>query len=233
LDSLNRFFHEIRFDIYLAENHSNYARITADVGENLPSAAFIPTMEDFYQKSFYHYRLVPSLNIPTGMGFGKTHHTAGAIYNIFGSFTFQSLEQTPPDFGFNQRSKILNLCVHEFGHSFVNPAIDRLSPALVKSTEHLFLPIKDALSNQGYPTWNIALYEHFVRACEVIIALKLVNNGEAERILRNNATNNFIYLPAVVAQLETYDRNRHQLKSYDDFVARVIESLKSPDKTQN
>ena len=231
LDALNRFYTEIQFESFLAENQATYDRIQADVTKNLPPATFIPAMEHFYQKTFQHYRMVPSFNIPTGMGFGKTHRTAGAIYNVFGPFTFTSLDKNPPESGFNRRANILNLSVHEFGHSFVNPAIDRLPPDLLKSTEHLFVPIKDALSKQSYPSWIIALYEHFVRAGEVIIARKLDNHAEADRILRNNATNSFIYLPAIVAQLENYDRYRHQHKSYDDFVRRALESLKAENQS--
>lgn len=226
LEALNKFYQEIRFDSYLAENRNYYDKMLADVRKNLPPPAFAPAMENFYQKSFNHYCLVPSLNIPTSMGFGKMHKTAGVVYNTFGPFSFQSLDQNPPDVGFDYRDKVLNLSVHEFGHSFVNPSIDKLSPGLIKETEQLFIPLKEEMTRQGYPSWTICLYEHFVRAGEVIIARQLGNTGEADRILSENAKQDFIYLPAIVSALEAYNRNKYLYSSYDDIVPLVVQELK-------
>lgn len=72
---------------------------------------------------------------------------------------------------------------------------------------------------------NMSL-EHFVRAGEVMIARKLGNAKEAEKILQDNIKAKFIYLPTIVEELEKYDNNKSLYKSYDDFVPSVIEKLK-------
>ncbi|MGV3772519.1 MAG: DUF4932 domain-containing protein [Verrucomicrobiales bacterium] len=231
LDALNLFYHEIKFDAHLLKNESHYKLAKTAVANNLPPASFVAIMEDFYQKQFNQYCMIPSLNIPTSMGFGKMHHKAGVIYNIFGPFGFQNLDQNPADLGFDFPEKILHLSAHEFGHSFVNPAIDKLSPDLIKSSEHLFTPIKDAMTTQSYPTWNIALCEHFVRAGEIIIARKLGDEAGAARNLQKNLTNGFIYLPAIVSELEYYERDLHRQKNYDEFVPLVINKLIASGKT--
>src|SRR5690606_35716275 len=108
LEALNQFYIETGFEAYLEEKENQYQRVINDVAGNLPPASFVPVMEDLYQKEFNRYCLIPSLTIPTSMGFGKLHEKAGAIYNIFGPFSFQSPEQDPPDSGFNFPDKILH-----------------------------------------------------------------------------------------------------------------------------
>jgi len=41
------------------------------------------------------------------------------------------------------------------------------------------------MEHQGYNTWKVCLYEHFVRAGEVIVA-SLLNNTEGSQLLRAN-----------------------------------------------
>lgn len=226
LTMFNSFYKETHFENYLNENKNYYDQIKADVEKNLPSDQFLPTMENFYQKQFNAYYLIPSLNILTSMGFGKTNRNTKTIYNTFGPFSFQTFDTKNADLGFNFPKRIRGLSVHEFGHSFVNPAIDKVPKALLDSTEFLFTPIKSEMSKQAYPAWKICLYEHFVRAGEVIIARKLGNAKEAKKILQDNAKAKFIYLPTIVQELEKYDKNKSRYKSYDDFVPSVIEKLK-------
>jgi hypothetical protein len=223
----NDFYKEVHFDDYLKENKHIYELIKADVEKNLPGVSFLPTMENFYQKQFNSYCLVPSLNIPTSMGFGKTNKSTLTIYNVFGPFSFQSLDTGHLNTGFNYPAKIQGLSVHEFGHSFVNPAIDKVPTELINSTEYLYTPIKTEMSKLAYTSWTMCLYEHFVKAGEVIIARKLGNTKEAKKILEDNVKAKFIYLPAIVKELEEYDKNKSDYKSYDDVVPVTIERLKA------
>ena len=72
-----------------------------------------------------------------------------------------------------------------------------------------------------------AFYEHFVKAGEVIIARKLGNAKEAKKILEDNVKAKFIYLPAIVKELEEYDKNKSDYRLYDDAVPVTIERLKA------
>lgn len=153
----NRFYREVHFENYLNENKDYYKQIKADVEKNLPSDYFLPAMENFYQKQFNAYFLVPSLNILTSMGFGKTNRNTKTIYNTFGPFSFQTFDTKNTDLAFNFPEKIRGLSVHEFGHSFVNPAIDKVPKTLLDSTEFLFTPIKSDMSKLSYPAWKICL----------------------------------------------------------------------------
>ena len=225
LDAMNQFYREINFADYLKDNQKIHDRMKAEVSCNMPPAGFIWTMESFYGQRFNDYCLVPSLNIPTSMGFGKTHLATRTIYNVFGPFTFQSFDEANLDLGFNRMDKIQNLSVHEFGHSFVNPCIDRVPAELIKQTEPLYTPLAEAMKKQSYTSWNACLYEHFVRAGEVIIARKLGNNAGAERKLVEDLQKGFAYLPQIVRELESFDQRANRQETYQEKVGEIIQHL--------
>jgi hypothetical protein len=223
LRNLNSFYKEIGFADYLKRNDVYYEKILADVKKNLPPDGFIPEMEGFYRKAFNGYYLVPGLNIPTSMGFGKMNTKTQSIYNVFGPFSFQNFNDDNLQLGFDFPLRIEGLSVHEFGHSFVNPVIDQLPGELIVATQHLFTPIKEAMTKLAYPTWKICLYEHFVKAGEVILAEKLGRKKDAQEMLENGRNAGFIYLPEIVQRLKEYDKNVHI--SYYDSAVEVINKL--------
>jgi hypothetical protein len=226
LEALNQFCNAVNFDNYLAENADYYGEIKREVLKNIPPENFLPTLEYFYQKTFNDYILVPSMNISTSAGFGKNHNNLRTIYNTFGPFSFVSLDKNKMDLGFDYPEKIKGLSVHEFGHSFVNPAIDKLPKDLIESTEYLFKPIKEDMAKVSYPVWTQCLYEHFVRAGEVMIGKKIGIIKDVDKSLQQNIDTKFIYVPFIVKQLEEYDKNRNIYKNYDDFVLKVMQRLK-------
>ena len=168
LNALNSFSLSIDLDAYLTKYKPYYDLALASVVKNVPHGDFLPVMEQYYQKQFSEYNLVPSLSLFTAMGFGIMNQSTRKIYNAFGSFTFQSFDSDHPDMGFDDPVKIRALAAHEFGHSFANPAIDSLPSSLITATAYLYEPIKQEMKNQGYTAWFMSLYEHLVRAGEVI-----------------------------------------------------------------
>jgi len=183
-------------------------------------------MENFYNKHFSHYYLLPVLNIPTSQGYGSMNNNTQTIYNAFGPFSFQSFNPNHLDLGFDYPDRIRGLSIHEFGHSFVNPAISALPAALIQSTEYLYQPIKEAMSKKAYTDWQSCLYEHFVRAGEVLIARQLGDSVGAEKNLQRNVEARFIYLPFIVQQMEQYEKDLTDNKNYNAFVAIIMQRLK-------
>lgn len=224
LEGLNKFYTEIAFDQYLLESKRYYEAALDQVRNNLTDTDFLEAMENFYNRSFESYTLIPSLTIPKGMGFGlrytindKTH-----IFNIFGAFDMQNLGQV--DMGFANSERLRELSVHEFGHSFVNPVVDTIEEEQIAATEKLFLPIQSAMSDQNYITWKSCLYEHFVRAGEVVLAKKINQNERSEQLRSWYVEDRkFIYLPLIIEELEKYDRG--ETKTYLDAVNNSIERL--------
>ncbi|HVU55451.1 MAG TPA: DUF4932 domain-containing protein [Puia sp.] len=224
LAAFNAFYRAVHFDDYLRDNSHYYALARAEVTRNLPGNDFIPVMEKFYRQQFNTYCLAPSLTLPTSVGFGKTVKKTRTIYNVFAPFSFQRLDSVAPDLGFNYPDRIRMLTVHEFGHSFVNPAVDALPQELIRSTEYLYAPIKEEMVRHSYTSWTQCLYEHFVKAGEVIIAEKLGDTVRAGSLLSDFGKTGFIYVPAIVEVLRKYDKNASL--SYKAAVLAAMQKLK-------
>jgi hypothetical protein len=227
IDAFNRLYKEINFDAYLQQNSNKYDNALRQVKSVLPAGNFIPAMEGFYRKSFDQYILVPSLTIPSGMGFGVMHQTGEKmqIYNIFGAFDRQHfLDEAQLDMGFGNEKRNRELSIHEFGHSFVNPVIDQLPKELLAKTEYLYAPLQEAMTKQGYPTWKHCLDEHFVRAGEVLIASRLGHTTEAYALQKHYTEDRkFIYLPVILKELEVYSKK--QSMTYREAVEKAMQQL--------
>lgn len=225
LEELNAFYREVDFDTYLQNSTIYYENALSQVAANRPPAEFVPTMESFYGKSLDSYRLIPSLTLPAGMGFGTWHTSKGKthIFNVFGALVSQELEDMANlNTGFDDKRRVREISTHEFGHSFVNPVIDQVPATMIEATKSLFEPIKTDMTRQNYLTWKVCLYEHFVRAGEIIIAKKMKNDVDAQNLLRDFEHNRkFIYLPLVIEELE-----KNSTKSYPEAVNKTMRKLK-------
>lgn len=228
LKGLNAFAIEINFDQYLLNSEEYYKKVIQEVKMDLPDNDFIQAMESFYNKKFDHYLLVPSLTIPKGMGFGiKNSNEIGTqVFNVFGALDIQEFEdKSNLKMGFDNPTKLRELSVHEFGHSFVNPVIAKLPERLFTETKHLFDPLKSAMSDQGYNTWGACVYEHFVRAGEIIIADKIQSKKNNESLLEEYIEKRqFKYLPEIIIELKKYKKGEY--KSYYEMVEKTMERLK-------
>ncbi|RYZ94665.1 MAG: DUF4932 domain-containing protein, partial [Sphingobacteriaceae bacterium] len=206
-----------------------YSNVLKQVNSGLPSNEFIVLMEKFYQQHFDEYNLIPSLTIPPTMGFGVQYrlNNKTKIFNAFGSLGIQNyLGNAKPNMGFGNKDKLRELSTHEFGHSFVNHVIDSIDNELIAQTEKLFIPVKSGMVKQGYTTWRICLYEHFVRAGEIIIANNLGNKAGAEQLRFDYIIKRkFIYLPVIIKVLERY--NTEHNTSYPEAVKTAIQKLNS------
>lgn len=227
LNGLNAFSKEIDFDNYLTNSKKYYNKVIEEVQNGLPNTRFVKVMESFYKKKFDNYILIPSLTIPKGMGFAfwNTNSAEKKIFSVFGALDIQEFENSKNlKMGFLNQQKLRELTVHEFGHSFVNPTIDKLPANLLTRTEHLFIPIKSAMIEQDYINWKLCIDEHFVRAGEIIIADKVEGrSGANELLLEYQKNRQFKYLPEILIELRKYDKVKNQ--SYYETVKKIMKKL--------
>ncbi len=226
LNALNNIYKKMSFEEYYKEAAVYYQQALREVRAALPVAGSIAEMERFYGKRFAEYSVMPGLTIPSGMAFGlKIKKTEGtAVFNLFGPFAVQRIDgRDSISMGFNDPQHLLELSVHEFGHSFVNPIIDALPDSLIRSSQARFEQLREAMSNQGYTTWRSCVSEHFVRAGEVMIAKRMNRNKAAEDLLNNYIEKRkFIYLPVIIDAIESALAAG---KSYEEAVRITMQKL--------
>lgn len=227
IDAMNQLYQEVDFKHYLRTSANRYANALTQVRHGLPEQKLIPAMEAFYGRRFDQYVLAPSLTIPPGMGFGLQYTLAQKTrtFHVFGPFNPQQFDQEHTlNMGFDDPKHLLELSTHEFSHPFVNPVIDSLPEELINRTASLFEPIKQPMANQGYTRWKSCLYEHFVRAGEILIAQNLGHRKRAAQLKSHYIIDrHFIYLPTILQQLEIYHKQR--VYSYKQAVERAMQRL--------
>ena len=138
--------------------------------------------------------------------------------------------------GFANISRINELSIHEFGHSFVNPVIDQLPVGMIETSTNLYEPLRPSMEPQGYANWLSCVYEHFVRAGEVMIAQKMGSKADADRLLNSYIKErNFIYLPLILQELRKYDQNRNYpyLKAVESAIIRINKIAQKIKRTGN
>ncbi|WP_297071179.1 DUF4932 domain-containing protein, partial [Thermococcus sp.] len=117
--------------------------------------------------------------------------------------------------------------VHEFAHSFVNPAVDEYY-YLFQPYESLYDPVGEKLRMMAYPNLKIMLYETFVRAVEVYYLNVTGNQEEAKRKLGMYSVPFYFIKDAYTAYVNDYMKHRDVYRNYTDFMpelAKVVEEV--------
>ena len=223
---LDGFYDEVAFDDILAEREAYYRVALDQVRAGAPAAELIDAMEHFYQQDYQAYVLMPSPLLPAGMAFGpRDVGVEGTeLYNVFGPLAAQQVGGERLDAGFDSPTRLFELSVHEFGHSFVDHVVSALPEPLLTATEPLYGAIEADMRAQGYQSWEVALQEHFVRAGEVVLAQQTGRSARSTSLEEEyESERGFAYLPIVLAHLERYADGEYE--TYPDAVAAAARSL--------
>lgn len=214
------------------------AALTADlrnsryVNAGEGDAAWLQLVTDYYgagsEEDIQGFYLIPSPLSIGGNGFGPEVHRDGEleVYNVFAPF--RSVDAEEASCGFDRPEQLAKLAMHEFGHSFVNHALE---PPRHKGPITRFAALYAAeratgqMGQMGYEDW-ICVAEHIIRACEIRIALVAGQPKSAARLLQHNIEQHaFHYLPAIVEALDDYEQNRSRYPSLSAFVPTLMQTL--------
>jgi len=204
------FFNEIQKDCY--------SQILANIKYNFKDFLGLEYLENYYGEKNNSYNLI--LNINGGYGnFGINVSTKEGtdLYAIVATNT-----QTGGLPTYYPTISITDLLLHEFGHGFVNPKIDKYEKELSKN-ENLLEPIAESMQQQAYWHWQVTVNEHIVRAIvtrisEQIYGKQLVDNTYYKLMIAQR----FIYADAIIEKLKVYENNRSLYKNFNDFVPELI-----------
>lgn len=127
---------------------------------------------------------------------------------------------------FGPADRIASLVAHEFAHLFVNPLAETHAEE-VAALASLHEPIADAMARQAYPSWEIALNEHVVRAVVARLALGRDGPDAAEAELARQEERGFRYVRALAARLAEYEDARDRYPTLADFYPALLAELSS------
>ncbi|MBT4977238.1 MAG: DUF4932 domain-containing protein [Gemmatimonadetes bacterium] len=229
LDLIDDFYIQAEFDDFYRAHQPLYDGIIREVEAGLPDAAWLQLVTDYYgagsDEDIQGFYLIPSPLSIGGNGFGPEVHRDGEleVYNVFAPF--RSVDAEEASCGFDRPEQLAKLAMHEFGHSFVNHALE---PPRHKGPITRFAALyaaERATGQMGYEDW-ICVAEHIIRACEIRIALVAGQPESAARLLQHNIEQHaFHYLPAIVEALDDYEQNRSRYPSLSAFVPTLMQTL--------
>jgi hypothetical protein len=205
------FYRMSGFAGFFEKNSGLYQAYVNNVYDNLPKTDPVKLHEDFHANyGFTNFYVVPSpLNLPTGGNYGWRIGTD--IFNFMG-------------YGFSDPWAVKFLILHEFGHSFCNPVVEKYIEDIY-AYEGLMKGVAEEMEAMAYRGWNTVMRELLVRSVHARLLLKMDGKEAAERYLLGDTAQKFVFIRDFYDLLGVYEKNRSTYPTLYEFYPRLIESL--------
>jgi len=166
------------------------------------------------------------LNGNISLGFdAKRAGQPDVLYAVMGTWLFDE-DKLPV---YDQR--VTAILVHEFCHSFVDPAVVMQAANFEASGAALQPALAQHLPKMRQYYWRTLIEESLVRAA--VARYLLASNGPeaAREELTQQASNGFVWIGGLYAILEEYEQSRDQFPTFELFLPRVNDFFTSlPEK---
>jgi hypothetical protein len=134
-----------------------------------------------------HEQIVQVLYLPPGRDDGLPHPDRATIYTL----------------------------IHEFGHSYVNPALEAHPDLVIPAVTPLFEKYQAVMANQKYTDARTVANESVVRALVVLYARDRGAKGSEPRRVAAELRSAFFWTPQVAAAIDAIRAQKHPLSSED------------------
>ncbi|NML39859.1 DUF4932 domain-containing protein [Chitinophaga sp. G-6-1-13] len=232
-DSLRSFYQQADVGRFLQENRHFYTGALREAAQYIRPQIF-PYMEQYYGEHFHRYALylMPSMPINWGednyRAFGPTFQwPEGRISAMVMSInTMMPVKPSLKDyttFGFGNATTVHFLTVHEMGHSFVNPHVEKIEDQVSRDTA-LFTPaLQQALEPSYIGSWKTCVIEHLVRLGEIRVAVAMHDEAEAARLRKTHIREfHFVLLPLLEEKIQEYEQHRDRYRAFADFLPELL-----------
>lgn len=120
-----------------------------------------------------------------------------------------------------------DLIIHEFGHSFVNPLIEKYSKEIEGlNSKYYSIKLKENAKKQGYNAWKYVFNELLLRAITIHIAEQKFGKEKAEKLLDFEKSIGFGLVEKILGILKGYELNRNTYRTFNEFYPELIKQMK-------
>lgn len=165
----------------------------------------------------YHLVLAPALF--RGGGYAATIDTRDGRKVIYQVIRENGISLKKPEF--YETKDLEKLSLHEWGHSFVNPALGKHSPQ-VKSLIDLYYPVETEMKRIAYGNLSTFFNEQVLRAVVILAIEDLYGKAEAQKHLEIEQATGFYLTEFTLEQLRYYQKNRTKYPTFVDFVPYLL-----------
>lgn len=181
-----------------------------------------------WNKAFYggeindEFHLVFAPAMCFGGGYGATIEKPDGNKIIYQVIRENGSTTTTPYF--SSGNDIGTLSLHEWGHSYVNPAVEKYDDDFSKySLDELFKPVAEKMEKMAYGNITIFLNEQVLRACTIIAFEELYGQNTAKSYKSNYEKAGFYLTDFTIEVLKEYTSNRDKYPIFEDFIPYLFE----------
>lgn len=166
-------------------------------------------------------RFINVVSFPVGsIAYSARYYDPDGARELYSVLTPSQRDQDGmPMFNFNHGP----IVVHEFGHSYVNPVVEKNLPLLRPHADSVLAAVADRMAQIGYRETRTLVSESLIRA--MVARYKLAHLGEAaarSELLRQR-NQGFLWIDEVYALLDRYERERSVYGDFEAFFPHVAE----------
>jgi hypothetical protein len=121
---------------------------------------------------------------------------------------------------------MLETIIHEFGHSYANPIMDRHQSQLQSAADQLFRQVSGKMRSQAYGDSQTMMRESLVRACEVRYTFRYDGANAGQKSIAHHKGRGFLWMEELSNLLADYEGHRERYATLDSFSPRLVSFFK-------
>lgn len=212
LDLIRDYAKKTKFVEFYEDHKEFYKFHTEEVSKQIEKEDYVGMLEGYYGTNSNGYALILAPLLHEG-GYGV--NVGGTMYAIIGPS--RSVDREPI---FSDPSYLSNLAFHEFGSSFISPLSSKIRED-IKRCQKLIQPIIREMEQLSYPTWEICMNEHLIRAISIRILSSKICVEETKKRIKDEYKSYFVYIEYVLDMLDEYEKNRTLFTNFSDFYPKI------------
>jgi len=170
----------------------------------------------------YYTILTPAM-FPGG-GYGPSVELPDGSFQFYQIVREKGSSQKEPEFptgiSFNQ------LTLHEWGHSFIDPAVEAHNEYILEHLTDHFYKVQDSMKSQAYDSPMIFFREQVLRGVTTVASGELYGDKYYDKEMKDHIDRDFHLTEITVEMIEKYIDNRDNYNTFEEFVPEILEEYK-------
>ena len=216
---------ELKFASFFNQYRDDFKVYLDDAMENFDAGRKINWLSEFTgidTENEYYTILTPAM-FPGG-GYGPSVELPDGSYQFYQIVREKGSSQQEPEFptgiSFNQ------LTLHEWGHSFIDPAVEAHSEYILEYLTDHFLKVEESMNSQAYSSPMIFFREQILRAVTTVASGELYGEKYYYEELEHHIERDFHLTEVTIEMIEKYIDNRDNYNTFEEFVPEILEEYK-------
>lgn len=212
---------ESNFEEFYQKHYSYLENLLNYGARSFDGTRVITWLQKFFGTKGDEYCLVLAPGLLPGGGYGATVETRDGKKIVYEVARENGVSEKSPEFPVGIYLESLTL--HEWGHSFGNPALEKYQDRIHQLTS-LFIPVADRMSQMAYGVVETFFYEQVLRSVALSAYPELFSFFDNDQALANEKGLGFYLTGFTLEQLRYYQKNREKYPAFIDFVPYLLDS---------